>query len=129
MIQFYHRKGLQVAVHANGDRAIAMTLASYEAALGAQGAPSRRHRIEHAQMARPEHVDGMRRLGILPNFFIGHVYHWGDRHRDVFLGPQRAAELDPARTAHAGRLRFALHSDSPVTPINPIQSTATAVSR
>ncbi len=128
-IQYYHRQGLQVAVHANGDRAIAETLAAYEQALGNQGDASRRHRIEHAQMARPEHITSMRSLGILPNFFIGHVYHWGDRHRDLFLGPQRAAELNPIRTAHEAGIRFALHSDSPVTPINPLLSIATAVTR
>lgn len=129
MIQSYHRRGLQVAIHANGDRAIAETLAAYRDVLGNQGDASRRHRIEHAQMARPEHIESMQVLGILPNFFIGHVYHWGDRHRDLFLGPHRAAELNPIKTAHEAGLRFALHSDAPVTPIDPLLSIATAVSR
>lgn len=128
-IRRYHEQGLQVAVHANGDQAVHTVTAAYRDALGPHGTPAQRHRIEHAQTARLEDVQGMADLGLLPNFFIGHVYYWGDRHRDQFLGPQGAASLNLLGTAAQLGLIFALHSDAPVTPINPLLSIATAVNR
>ncbi|NMP23095.1 amidohydrolase [Sulfobacillus harzensis] len=129
MIHRYHTQGLQIAIHANGDQAIETVIAAYYHALGLEGWSHRRHRIEHVQLAHPSDIRAMARVGILPNFFIGHVYHWGDRHRDKFLGPHRAQDLDPLNTAYRQGIRFALHSDAPVTPINPLGSIATAVTR
>jgi hypothetical protein len=69
-------------------------------------------------MARPDQLERMKRLGVTPTFFSAHVYYWGDRHRDVFLGPERAARISPAATAHALGLRFTTHLDAPVVPID-----------
>lgn len=128
LIHFFDQRGLQIAIHGNGDEAIATVVRAYEVALGHQES-YKRHRIEHAQMAGPDHLLAMRKLGILPNFFIGHVFHYGDRHRDRFLGIDRASQLDPLATALKLGIPFALHSDAPVTPINPLASIATAVTR
>ena len=71
----------------------------------------------------------MRELGVTASFFAPHVWHWGDRHRDIFLGPERAARIDPLASAARRGMRFGLHNDSPVTPISPLLSVGTAVSR
>ena len=63
------------------------------------------------------------------SFFAPHVWYWGDRHRDVFLGPERAARMDPLASALRRGIRFGLHNDSPVTPINPLLSIGAAVNR
>lgn len=128
-IQSYHEQGVQIAIHANGDAAIETVISAYKEALGERGAPERRHRIEHAQMAHFGQLQAMEHLGVLPNFFIGHVFHWGDRHRDRFIGPERAENLDPLAWADSLGIQFALHSDSPVTPINPLASILTATTR
>src|SRR3712207_8742816 len=54
---------------------------------------------------------------------------WGDRHHKLFLGPERAARIDPLASALQRDIRFGLHNDSPVTPISPLLSVGTAVSR
>ena len=59
----------------------------------------------------------MKQLGVTPSFFNAHVYYWGDRHRDIFLGPERAARISPLATALAEGLRFTLHNDTPVDPL------------
>ena len=64
-----------------------------------------------------------------PSFFNGHVYYWGDRHRDIFLGPQRAARISPLKSAMDRGIRFTLHNDTPVTPVNPLLLVQTAVTR
>jgi predicted amidohydrolase YtcJ len=71
----------------------------------------------------------MMKLGITASFFAPHVWHWGDRHREIFLGPERAARIDPLGSAARRGMRFGLHNDSPVTPVSPLLSVGTAVSR
>ena len=69
-----------------------------------------RHLIIHCQMATDEHVRRMKEAGILPSFYGLHVWNWGNRHRDIFLGPDRAARLDPAGSAVREGLPFSLHA-------------------
>ncbi|MGH7896187.1 MAG: amidohydrolase, partial [Candidatus Binatia bacterium] len=91
----YHAQGLQVAVHGNGDAAIDDILDAVEHAQQAHPRPDARPIVVHALMARPDQLDRMQRLGIVPSFFVLHTYYWGDRHRDRFLGPERAARISP----------------------------------
>lgn len=124
-----HCEGHQVAVHANGDAAIDEVLNAYEAAVTECPRSDTRHRIEHAQMARPDQLERMRDLGISPSFFVGHVFYWGDRHRDIFMGPERAARISPLHTASETGVRWTIHEDTPVTPVNPLHSIWVAVNR
>src|SRR6185295_17206657 len=79
-----------------------------------------RHRIEHCQTPREDQLDLMKDLGITPSFFVGHVYYWGDRHRDIFLGLDRAARISPLASALERGMRFTIHNDTPVTPVDPL---------
>lgn len=129
MVGAFHRKGLQVAVHGNGDAAIDDILEAFAAAQKAHPRPDARHRIEHCQTAREDQLIRMKQLGVTPSFFAAHVYYWGDRHRDIFLGPERAARISPQADALRHRVRFTIHNDTSVTPINPLQLAWTAVNR
>ena len=124
-----HQAGYQIAIHGNGDAAIDDILDAYEAALTKTPRDDARHRIEHCQTARDDQLDRMRKLGITPSFFVGHVYYWGDRHRDLFLGPERAARISPLASAAKRSIRFTVHDDTPVTPVNPLQLVWVAVNR
>jgi hypothetical protein len=125
----YHAAGLQVAVHGNGDAAIDAVLDAFERAAQETSRADARPVVVHAQMARPDQLDRMASLGAIPSFFGLHVRYWGDRHRAVFLGPERAARISPAASARARGLRFTLHCDTPVVPVEPLRAVATAVSR
>lgn len=120
--------GWQVAVHGNGDAAIDAITDAY-ARLGAPAGTGRRHRIEHCQTVREDQLDRMAEHDVLASFFIKHVYYWGDRHRDVFLGPERARRISPLASARSRGVRFGLHSDTPVTPVPPLEGIWCAVSR
>lgn len=124
-----HHAGYQVAVHGNGDAAIDDILYAYEQAQKDFPQPDARNRIEHCQMAREDQLDKMRRLGITPSFFVGHVYYWGDRHRDIFLGLERAARISPLRWAVDRGIRFTIHDDTPITPVNPLHLVWVSVNR
>jgi predicted amidohydrolase YtcJ len=124
-----HRSGWQVGVHANGDAAIDVVLDAFEKVLAAAPREDHRHRIEHASLLRPEHIERMAKLGVSPSFLIGHVHYWGKAFRDRLFGPQRAEFLDPCASALAAGLRISLHSDYNVTPIDPLRCIQNAVVR
>jgi predicted amidohydrolase YtcJ len=125
----YHAAGRQVAIHANGDAAIDDALAALEAAQAGDPELDARPVIIHAQMTRPDQLERMKRLRAIPSFFALHTYYWGDRHRERFLGEERAARISPARTALDEGVRFTLHCDTPVVPMEPLRLVWAAVNR
>ena len=129
IVMTLHQRGYQIATHANGDAAIDAILAAYENALRAIPKVDHRFRIEHCQVCVPEHISKMRDLGVIPNFFPNHVYYFGDRHRDRFLGPDRVTHLDPIGSAIQAGIKPLLHSDCPVTPVNPLFCIQNAIAR
>lgn len=131
-----HRLGYQVAIHAQGDVGITRAVNAIEHALAANPRPDPRHRIEHTLCPTREDLERMKRLGIIPNFFLFHPWFWGDQHIGEFIGAERAARMVPARTAIDLGLRPCAHSDCPVCtpddpvwPSNPLWGMACAVTR
>ncbi len=122
MVKELHREGYQIAIHANGDAAIDDVIHAFREAQQEYPRGDARHRIEHCQMVRPDQLDAIAELGISPSFFVGHVFYWGDRHRDIFMGPERAAGISTLQSAADRGIRFTVHDDTPVTPVNPMQS-------
>lgn len=121
--------GIQVAVHANGDAAIEAALCAFEKAFADCPRPELHHTIVHAQMASQEQLARMKGCGVLPTLFPVHIDLWGDRHRNVFLGPERACRLDPAGDCVRLGMPFGLHVDTPVTPPDVIRNMHHAVNR
>jgi hypothetical protein len=124
-----HTKGWQIAVHANGDQAINDVIDAFEMADRALPRKDARHIIIHCQTVREDQLDRMFSLRILPSFFTTHTYFWGDRHRDIFLGPERASRLNPCSSAMARGMSFTCHNDTYVTPIDPLMSVWSTVNR
>jgi len=125
----FHERGFRVATHGNGDRAIGSVIEAYEFAIKNGEKRDHRHRIEHVQTASKEDLEKMDSLDIAASFFINHVYYWGDRHRDIFLGPDRAERMNPLKDAMELDMLYTLHSDCPITPISPLFSVWAAVNR
>ncbi len=129
IVKEMHKMGLQIAIHGNGDAAIDDILFAYEAAQNEFPRPDARHVVVHAQTAREDQLDKMKALSVIPSFFVVHTYYWGDRHSDIFLGPERAARISPLKSALQRGLPFTLHTDTPVTPIDPLFLAWSAVNR
>jgi len=125
----FHRAGFQVAVHGNGDASIDDILDAFEAAQRVLPREDARPIVIHAQMAREDQLDRMLDLGVVPSFFSLHTYYWGDRHRDRFMGSERAARMSPAASAVRRGLRFTIHCDAPVVPMEPLRLVWAAVNR
>ena len=129
MVKELHEAGYQIAIHANGDAAIDDVLYAFREAQRAFPREDARHRIEHCQMVRTDQLDAIAELSLSPSFFVGHVYYWGDRHRDIFMGPERAAGISALRSSIDRGIRFTVHDDTPVTPVNPLQLVWVSVNR
>jgi predicted amidohydrolase YtcJ len=67
----------------------------------------------HAQTLREDQLSKMFELNAHPSFFVLHVYFWGDVHNNIFLGPERARRISPAKSAAKKKLIYTLHNDSP----------------
>ena len=125
----YHANGVQVAVHANGDRGAEIVICAIEKAVAQHPEQKPRHILLHAQTVSDEQLRRMKDSGIIPSFFARHVEVWGDRHKALFLGPERTARLDPCGSAVALGLPFSLHVDSPILPPTALGSMHAAVNR
>ncbi|MDH3686539.1 MAG: amidohydrolase [Myxococcales bacterium] len=124
-----YERGLQLIAHANGDAAAEQLFAAVEKAQAKHGSRDRRTVLIHAQVLREEQVDRIRRLGIIPSFFVSHVFFWGDWHRDSVLGPERAVRISPAASALRRGIPFTFHNDAPVTPPDALRLIAAGVNR
>jgi len=128
-VEALHKAGYQIAIHGNGDESIEDILDAFEAAQQAHPVQDPRMILIHSQMAREDQVARMKDLGVTPSFFTAHTYYWGDRHRDIFMGPERAAVMSPSKWAQDYGLRFSSHLDTPVTPMLPLQAVWSQVHR
>jgi predicted amidohydrolase YtcJ len=115
-----HDAGFQTHIHVNGDAAGDVVLDAMEAVLAANPRDDHRHTLIHCQTLRDDQLDRMVDMGVTASFFPAHVYYWGDKHRDEFLGPRRAARISPLGSAVERGLRFTIHNDTSVTPMRPL---------
>lgn len=113
----YHAAGLTVHAHCNGDLAAEWFIGAVERAQDRHPRWDHRHTMQHSQLTTAAQYRRMAALGMCANIFSNHMYYWGDQHRDVTLGPERAARMDGCATAKQEGVRFAIHSDAPVTPL------------
>ncbi|MFQ3854418.1 amidohydrolase family protein [Staphylococcus sp. 2S1] len=124
----FQKLGFNIVTHANGDFAAKAVIDAYKATGSYKRTPLL-NRIEHLQTVTQCDIKEMVEHNIGGSFFINHVYYFGDLHRDVFLGEEKAQNLDPLRWAEDAHMTFTIHTDAPVTPISPLESIQIAVNR
>jgi len=125
----FHQAGWQIAMHGNGDASIDMIINAFERAQTLHPREDARPIIIHAQMTRDDQLDKFAELKMTPSFFNSHVYYWGDRHKALFMGPERAARMSPMKGALQRNIPFTLHLDTPIVPMTPFLAAWSAVSR
>ena len=73
-------------------------------------------------------LQSIKRLGIIPSFFVAHVYYWGDVHIKNF-GLKRAERISPAGSSSKRNILYTFHQDSPVIEPNMFETIWCAVNR
>jgi len=122
-----HRAGLQLAVHAIGDRAIEIVLKAFSKALQEFPRENHRHRIEHCSVLNPKLIKQMKRLNLIASVqphFIASDFWVVDR-----VGKPKARWVYPFKTLMHEGLTVTSGSDCPVEPINPLLGIWAAVAR
>ena len=120
--------GLQIAVHAIGDRANAILLDIYDSVARAHGPRDRRFRDEHSQHLRPADIPRFSRIGVVASMQPYHAIDDG-RWVEQRIGPVRIKTTYAFRTLLDTHARLAFGSDWTVAPLDPILGVYAAVTR
>ena len=122
------KAGLQINIHAIGDRANATILDNFAKAEQANGTRDRRFRIEHAQHLRQEDIPRFGRMKVVASMQPFHIIDDG-RWAWKRLDEKRLKGTYAFRTLLDSGAVLAFGSDSPVAPINPLFGVYAAVTR
>jgi predicted amidohydrolase YtcJ len=131
MIRDFDARGLQVCIHAQGDRAIEIVLDAYAAVLPSGLAPGagnpRRHRIEHGGAMYPPLADRAAALGIVVVSQPGFLSALGDGFAAAF--PDSVDQLYSFASWQRAGITVAGSSDAPVITADPLVGLRDAIVR
>ncbi|MEX2275440.1 MAG: amidohydrolase family protein [Actinomycetota bacterium] len=123
-----HAAGLQVGVHAIGDRAIEQVLRAWEDIYTALDSRerrhfrARRHRVEHFEMASPVQIERAAMLGLAISVQPAFDAIWGGPvgMYETRLGASRARRMNPFLACLERGVELGVSSDAPITPLDPM---------
>jgi predicted amidohydrolase YtcJ len=122
------KAGLQVEIHAIGDRANAEILDLFDRVAQKNGPRDRRFRIEHAQHLRPVDIPRFGALGVIASMQPYHAIDDG-RWAEKRIGRERCKTTYAFRSLLDARGKLAFGSDWDVAPLSPIAGIDAAVTR
>jgi len=121
-----HTNGFQVAVHANGDRAITMVLDVLEEILEKYPKQNHRHRIEHCTVVDDQILERIKKLGVVVLPFSTYVHQHGEKM------PEYGSRISKM-FAHRSFLDYGIpvggSSDNPCATQDPLVAIQTMVTR
>ena len=120
------KAGLQIFVHAIGDKAIHVLLNTYEQIVAENGKRDRRLRIEHAQHIAPEDIKRFAELGVIASMQPYHAIDDG-RWAEDYIGAERIKTTYAFKSLMDSKAMVAFGSDWAVAPASPIQGIYAAV--
>jgi predicted amidohydrolase YtcJ len=120
--------GLQLCIHAIGDRGISMILDMFEQIEKSNGKRDRRWRIEHSQHLAAKDFARYARLGVIASVQPYHAIDDG-RWAEKRIGPDRIKRTYAFRTLLDHGVRLAFGTDWSVAPLSPMWSIYAAVTR
>ena len=118
---------LQIALHAIGDKANTWALDAFEQAMRKNGERDTRHRIEHAQVIRPQDVPRFHELAVIASVQPSHCIddmRWAEKR----IG-KRARNSYRWHSLLTQNATVAFGTDWPVEPLNPMLGIYAAVTR
>ena len=121
------KAGVQISIHAIGDRAIEEALSSLEYVV-AQGVKLPPVRMEHVESPTPDQIRRIKALGVDVALSSAFIYHLGDSHLTA-LGYDRLVDAFPARTLMEAGINVACNTDCPVCDVNPMLGIYSMVTR
>ena len=125
------RAGIQIHVHAIGDRGIRMTLDAIDAVAKANGSKDRRPIIAHIQLFDPADIPRFKTSGVIASFQP--LWAFADKYiTDLtipILGPERSRWLYPIGSMVKSGAMVVSGSDWTVSSLNPLEAIQVAITR
>jgi predicted amidohydrolase YtcJ len=123
--------GLQVHMHAIGDRAVRSGLDAFDAARQVNGVTDNRHHISHLQLINIDDIERFAKLDVTANFQAQWAYpdDWIMELNLPVLGEERVQGMYPIASVERAGGRIAGGSDWNVSSANPLEAIETAVRR
>lgn len=128
-IREYHRLGWQMAFHTQGDAAVEDIVHAFAELEDELDYSDSRHRLEHCLMLPDTVMSDMARMNMTPSFHMNHILYYGDALYSDILGPQRADDVLPIKTAMNNHLVVSMHADQPMFESLPFRLIQTAMER
>lgn len=122
------KAGIQLCMHAIGDRGISTMLDLFAEVITANGERDRRLRIEHAQHVAPKDFERFAKLNVIASVQPYHAIDDG-RWADKRIGAERSKTTYAFRTFLDSGVRLALGTDWFVAPLSPMETIYAAVTR
>lgn len=131
LVTRFDAMGMQVHMHAIGDRAVRAALDAVEAARESNGPLDNRHHIAHLQLVHPDDIPRFARLDVSTTFQA--LWAFPDSYiTDINLpavGADRVARMYPLNSLRQAGARIVGGSDWSVSSVNPLDAMETAVRR
>ncbi|REL26315.1 amidohydrolase [Thalassotalea euphylliae] len=121
-------KGFQVNTHAIGDHANTLTFDHYAKLIKQSGSQAMRHRIEHAQVLRPEDIPKFAQMNVIASIQATHATSDKNMAEDR-IGKERLKGAYAWRSLLNAGARIANGSDFPVEPTNPFFGLHASITR
>ena len=120
------KEQMQILAHCNGDRAVEQYMEMMQKV--EKTGSILRPVLIHGQLLGLDQLKQIKKLGIIPSFFVAHVYYFGEVHIENF-GLARAERISPAKSSLDNNILFTFHQDAPVIKPNMLETIWCAVNR
>lgn len=123
-----YKNNWQLKAHTNGDAAADQLFRAVNKASKKYGNKDRRTILIHGQLIRMDQLDSIKKYDIVGSFFPMHTFYWGDWYKEI-IGPDKAQQISPTKSALKKGVRITTHTDAPVAMPNLMMIVHTAVNR
>jgi predicted amidohydrolase YtcJ len=125
----YHRAGINVHVHCNGELATDLFIEVTDKVLRDYAWLDHRHTVQHCALTTAAQYRKMANLGMCASVFVNHTWYWSDQHYEFTVGPERANRMNSCATAMREGVKLSFHSDANITPLGSLHLIWCAVNR
>ena len=124
-----HERGLQIAIHCLGNRAVDQALNAFERALKARPVSEPRFRIEHFTITTSSQIKRAQSLGVIAVVQPTFNFTGGERYQSTIEELSGDTRAIPLQTMLSEGLTVAASSDYPCAPLEPLTGLYSMVTR